>query len=232
MLGIRYIRERTGMTMQELADRLEISKPMISMWESEKKVIPQKRLEQLESVFGIPQSYFSTPLEYIDMSALTSFIKEFLKVEEEKRIEKIIDECKDIKFILYDAEATKLFHELYVKLEMINTSRENPYGIEMVQVSFNVFIAKDTYLDGYIRNFEYTGIIQNALHFQICDYDQHDLELYLEPENITDISFEEEFDNSLDGDEVELKDVYSICFGTNIIKISLDKPIDDYVFLK
>lgn len=52
-----------NMTMQELADELGVSKQAVYMWESEKKPIPQKRIEQLAELTGIDSSYFDTTKE-------------------------------------------------------------------------------------------------------------------------------------------------------------------------
>ena len=49
--------------MQELADELGDSKQAVYMWESEKKPIPQKRIEQLAELTGIDSSYFDTTKE-------------------------------------------------------------------------------------------------------------------------------------------------------------------------
>lgn len=52
-----------NMTMQELADKLGVSKQAVYMWESEKKPIPQKRIEQLAELTGIDSSYFESTKE-------------------------------------------------------------------------------------------------------------------------------------------------------------------------
>ena len=47
-----------NVTMDELALKLGISKQAVYTWESGKKPIPKKRLEQLEELTGIPGNYF------------------------------------------------------------------------------------------------------------------------------------------------------------------------------
>lgn len=59
MNGFKYIRDKMlNMTMDELALKIDVSKQAVYMWESEKKKIPSKRLEELEKLSGIPQKYF------------------------------------------------------------------------------------------------------------------------------------------------------------------------------
>ena len=68
MLGLNYIRNIYGLSMQELAEKLGISKQAISKWEKGEKKIPQSRIQQLsEEVFkGIPLDYYSKELNRIE----------------------------------------------------------------------------------------------------------------------------------------------------------------------
>lgn len=68
MLGLEYIRTIFGDTTVTLAEKLGISNVNISQWENGKKPIPEKRLEELHSLYNIPENYFSkelTPLEQL-----------------------------------------------------------------------------------------------------------------------------------------------------------------------
>ena len=59
MNGLKYIRtNESNMTMEKLADKLGVSKQLVSMWENGKKKIPEKRTLQLEKILGIPRKYF------------------------------------------------------------------------------------------------------------------------------------------------------------------------------
>ena len=58
MNGFKYIREQEGKTMAEWAESLHVSKQLIYMWESGQKVIPEKRLLELEKMTGVPAKYF------------------------------------------------------------------------------------------------------------------------------------------------------------------------------
>ena len=78
MLGLEYIRTTFGDTTITLADKLGISNVNISQWENNKKPIPEKRLEELHSLYHIPKKYFAkelTPLEQLKV--------QWVKVNEE-----------------------------------------------------------------------------------------------------------------------------------------------------
>ncbi len=56
MNGLKAAREQCKMTIQEVADKLGVSKQIVSAWEKGKKVIPDARKKQLSELFGIPES--------------------------------------------------------------------------------------------------------------------------------------------------------------------------------
>lgn len=60
MNGLRYIRTRCNMSINELAEAIGVSRQAISSWENEKKEIPKQRLGQLEDFFGIDSTCFGS----------------------------------------------------------------------------------------------------------------------------------------------------------------------------
>ena len=59
MNGLKYIRKNEiNITIDKLAEQLNVSKQLVSIWENGKKKIPKKRLLQLEIILGIPKEYF------------------------------------------------------------------------------------------------------------------------------------------------------------------------------
>lgn len=59
MNGLKYIREKEmGMSLNELAEMLGLSKQAVYSWEIGRKKIPEKRLKQLKDISGIPEKYF------------------------------------------------------------------------------------------------------------------------------------------------------------------------------
>lgn len=58
MNGLKYVRcETSRNTMDELAKILKVSKQAIYTWESGRKKIPEKRLNQLSDLTGVPKEY-------------------------------------------------------------------------------------------------------------------------------------------------------------------------------
>lgn len=66
MIGLTYIRNLHNMSMQDVADKLEISKQTVSKWENGQRPIPKKRIEQLSDMFGLYCGYFNRELHVDD----------------------------------------------------------------------------------------------------------------------------------------------------------------------
>ena len=58
MNGLKYIRTQCNFSLSELADRLNVSRQIISAWENGKKEIPEARKIQMAEFFGIDKSFF------------------------------------------------------------------------------------------------------------------------------------------------------------------------------
>ena len=58
MNGLRYIRKQCNFSLSQLAERLEVSRQIISAWENGKKEIPEMRKKQLADFFGIDKWFF------------------------------------------------------------------------------------------------------------------------------------------------------------------------------
>lgn len=58
MNGLKYIRTQCNFSLSELADRLNVSRQIISAWENGKKEIPDARKIQMAEFFGIDKSFF------------------------------------------------------------------------------------------------------------------------------------------------------------------------------
>ena len=66
MIGLEYIRKLYRDTTSSLAEKLGISNVNISHWETQKKPIPEKRLEELSQIYDIPQKFFSKELTRLE----------------------------------------------------------------------------------------------------------------------------------------------------------------------
>lgn len=58
MNGLKYIRTQCNFSLSELAERLNVSRQIISAWENNKKEIPEARKKQLADFFGIDKCFF------------------------------------------------------------------------------------------------------------------------------------------------------------------------------
>lgn len=58
MNGLKYIRNRCNLSLNDLASALGVTRQALSLWETEKKPIPPQRKKQLADFFGIDENYF------------------------------------------------------------------------------------------------------------------------------------------------------------------------------
>lgn len=58
MNGLKYIRNRCNLSLNELAEAIGVTRQALSSWETEKKPIPAQRKKQLSIYFGIDEDYF------------------------------------------------------------------------------------------------------------------------------------------------------------------------------
>lgn len=66
MIGLEYIRKLNFDTAESLADKLGVTKGLISQWENQKTTIPQKRLKDLSILYNAPIEYFNRPITRIE----------------------------------------------------------------------------------------------------------------------------------------------------------------------
>lgn len=81
------------MSITDLAEKLRISRQAVSIWEQGKKAIPQKRLEELSTIYSIPKEYF----------AEISDIQE-LEIEKHMLNQEIVKSEHDVEMAYEDAE--------------------------------------------------------------------------------------------------------------------------------
>lgn len=95
MNGLRYVREKYKMSITDLAEKLGISRQAVSIWEQSKKPIPEKRLEELSTIFSIPKEYF----------AEISDIQE-LEIEKHMLDQEIVKSEHDVEMTYEDADGS------------------------------------------------------------------------------------------------------------------------------
>lgn len=66
MIGLEYIRKLYSDTVDTLAEKLGVTKGVISQWENSKSAIPVKRIAQLCTIYPIPEKYFTKELSVLE----------------------------------------------------------------------------------------------------------------------------------------------------------------------
>lgn len=74
MIGLEYIRKLNFDTAESLADKLGVTKGLISQWENQKTTIPQKRLKDLSALYNVPIEYFNRPITRIEKLRLNGMM--------------------------------------------------------------------------------------------------------------------------------------------------------------
>ena len=95
MLGLEYIRKLYGDTTITLADKLGITKSLISQWENGKKPIPKKRIEELSKLYNVSGEYFSKELTSLEQ---VKIMKNINGIQDDEDIykEQIVEDMRKI----------------------------------------------------------------------------------------------------------------------------------------
>ena len=95
MLGLEYIRKLYGDTTVTLAEKLGISNVNISQWENGKKPIPEKRQEELSSIYNVSSKYFSKELTSLEQVKIKKNING-IQDDEDIHKEQIVEDMRKI----------------------------------------------------------------------------------------------------------------------------------------
>lgn len=68
-MQIRQMREERGWTQAELADRIEVSRPYVSQWETGAREVTAKHREALAREFGVDPGLFASDVAYVRTQA-------------------------------------------------------------------------------------------------------------------------------------------------------------------
>ena len=95
MLGLEYIRKLYGDTTITLADKLGITNALVSQWENGKKPIPEKRQEELSSIYNVSSKYFSKELTSLEQVKIKKNING-IQDDEDIHKEQIVEDMRKI----------------------------------------------------------------------------------------------------------------------------------------
>lgn len=121
MLGLEYIRKLYGDTTITLADKLGITNALISQWENGKKPIPEKRLDELSTIYNVSSEYFSKELTSLEQMKIKKNING-IQDDEDIHKEQIIE---DMRKIMNESPAIISFMEYLVLYLQDNKSNIN-----------------------------------------------------------------------------------------------------------
>ncbi len=118
MNGLKYIRTRCNLSLNELADILGVSRQALSMWETEKKEVPQKRQEQLSQFFGIDAKFFGRITEQEKQELLEKAMFRYeVNGKETYRFSPIKDTDKPYVEVCFLEEHETSYDEMYVQAQ-------------------------------------------------------------------------------------------------------------------
>lgn len=66
MIGLEYIRKLNKDTCESLAEKICVTNPLVSQWESGKKPIPQKRISEIATLYNVKPEYIAKELTKLD----------------------------------------------------------------------------------------------------------------------------------------------------------------------
>ena len=149
MIGLTYIREKEKMTKEQLAEELGVTKQTVSLWESRKLGIPEKRVEVLSKIFLIPEKYWARELSELDCLEIDKITIEAArdKLESEGIANKdYIDSLnEEISSIWSKIERKKTLQD--IEKNMLDTNSIEIYKVLNVLLRKNVKINKKLLYD-------------------------------------------------------------------------------------
>ena len=95
MIGLEYIRKLNSDTVDSLAEKLHVTKGLISQWENQKSPIPNKRLEELSKLYNVSSEYFSKELTSLEQMKIKKNING-IQDDEDIHKEQIVENVRKI----------------------------------------------------------------------------------------------------------------------------------------
>ena len=119
MNGLKYIRTRCNLSLNDLAEAIGVTRQALSAWENERKEIPKQRKKELADFFGIDSEYFGQISEkekkYLLEKAMFRYVeegKETYRYKPQKQID-----SKDKKEIFFLGDSDISLDEKYTQAQ-------------------------------------------------------------------------------------------------------------------
>lgn len=145
MNGLKYIRTQCNFSLSELAERLEVSRQIISAWETGKKQIPENRKKQLSEFFGLNKDYFGEINEVQKKELLGKAMFRYSECSGETyRYKPNLEDERQIAYFLPEKQKSLDEEFLYKQkqqkdlIERINTIISGPTNINLRDQIFSI----------------------------------------------------------------------------------------------
>lgn len=184
MTGFKYIRcQIMNMTLEEVANMLDVTPQTVFSWESKKKKLPQKRLEQINEFTGISKKFFlldtvsdidkleikkewlnrelnDTKKEYADLLQSSDAYNEIALADMSLRVNRLIHELRQI---------MKDTNEQEQVLELVGVFKDIIKDNRQVKILHQVLRSLELFFSAYgkddrlnvAEDLEVRGIVEN-----------------------------------------------------------------------
>lgn len=115
MNGLKYIRTRCNLSLNDLAEAIGVSRQALSAWENERKEIPKQRKKDLSDYFGIDESYFGEITEKEKRFLLEKAM--FRYGEDGKETYRYKPKENDLTCVFFMGDSDKSLDEEYVDMQ-------------------------------------------------------------------------------------------------------------------
>ena len=82
MNGLKFFRNYCYVSTNDLAEKLGVSRNLVTMWENGQKELPDKRADEIAAIFGIDKKYLYE-IEEEDILHYVEFCERFYNKEED-----------------------------------------------------------------------------------------------------------------------------------------------------
>ncbi len=135
MNGLKFFRNYCYVSTNELAEKLGVSRNLVTMWENGQKELPDKRADEIAAIFGIDKKYLYE-IEEEDILHYVEFCERFYNKEEDsykvtrgddKTATCLISFDKDYDVFQMEAETRKETNEFVDRMKTMLT-KDGEYG--------------------------------------------------------------------------------------------------------
>ncbi len=161
MNGLKAVRKQCNMTIQELADKLCVSKQIVSAWENGVKEIPATRKLQLSQLFGLDIDSFGEVNEKEANSFAQKATKRLGYLSDDKETDNVAEKKARLEVFAEEELRDTNVYNAFVK------SKELQKGVESEIHSYFVPVQNCSIKD-YMNNVMRTTILYKGFNEVVC----------------------------------------------------------------